>query len=48
MVAARAKIHEAGHFEPLTAALADSAARLGDLAPSVILDVGAGPAHHLR
>jgi hypothetical protein len=23
MVAARAKIHEAGHFEPLTAALAE-------------------------
>jgi SAM-dependent methyltransferase len=47
MVAARAKVQEAGHFEPLTAALADSAARLGDPAPSVILDVGAGTGHHL-
>ena len=47
MVAARAEIQEAGHFEPLTAALADNFNGLGDPAPSIILDVGAGTGHHL-
>jgi 23S rRNA (guanine745-N1)-methyltransferase len=47
MVAARVEVQRAGHFEPLTAALAEHAATAGDPDPSVILDVGAGTAHHL-
>ncbi len=47
MVAARAEIQAAGHFNPLTAALAENAGTAGDLVPSVILDVGAGTGHHL-
>ncbi len=47
MVAARAEVQRAGHFDPVTAALAENAGSAGDSAPSVILDAGAGTAHHL-
>ena len=47
MVAARAEVQEAGHFQPLTAALAEEAGAAVDPDPSVILDVGAGTGHHL-
>jgi 23S rRNA (guanine745-N1)-methyltransferase len=42
MVAARAEFLGAGHYEPLTAALAEA---VGDAAR--VLDTGAGPGHHL-
>jgi 23S rRNA (guanine745-N1)-methyltransferase len=45
MVAARAAFLGAGHYAPLTDALADAAAAVG--APGVIADVGAGTGHHL-
>jgi SAM-dependent methyltransferase len=47
MVAARVHVQDAGHFEPLTAALTHAVTRLGELASSVVLDVGAGTGHHL-
>lgn len=47
MVAARAGFQAAGHFEPLTAVLTETAGALGRPDPAVILDVGAGPGHHL-
>lgn len=47
MVAARTAVQEAGHFEPLTAALAAEAYKVDRGDSSVILDVGAGTGHHL-
>lgn len=47
MVAARAAIQEAGHFAPLTAALAAKALELTGDPLAVVLDVGAGTGHHL-
>lgn len=47
MIAARGAILGAGHFEPLTATLADAARTECGLEPSVVLDVGAGTGHHL-
>lgn len=47
MVAARAKVEQAGHFEPLTAALVETADRVADADTSLALDVGAGTGHHL-
>lgn len=47
MVAARVAIQGAGHFAPLTAALADTADALCGPEALVILDVGAGTGHHL-
>lgn len=47
MLAARAAIQNAGHLEPLTAALAETARSLCTPGTSVILDAGAGTAHHL-
>jgi 23S rRNA (guanine745-N1)-methyltransferase len=46
MIRARAAIQEAGHFEPLTAALV-RACSLAVPDASVILDAGAGTGHHL-
>jgi 23S rRNA (guanine745-N1)-methyltransferase len=47
MVGTRANIERAGHFEPLTAALAETAGVVaGDETP-LVLDVGAGTGHHL-
>lgn len=47
MVAARAVVEQAGHFEPLTAALVETARTVaGDGAP-LVLDLGAGTGHHL-
>jgi SAM-dependent methyltransferase len=47
MVAARTAVQEAGHFAPLTAAIAAKALEfVGDGSP-VVLDVGAGTGHHL-
>jgi 23S rRNA (guanine745-N1)-methyltransferase len=47
MVAARAAIQQAGHFAPLTAALAvEALERAGGRAP-VVLEVGSGTGHHL-
>jgi 23S rRNA (guanine745-N1)-methyltransferase len=47
MINARAAIMDAGHFEPLTAALVESATSLALPDASVVLDVGAGTGHHL-
>lgn len=47
MVAARADVQKAGHFDPVTAALADEAGTVAGLEGSVILDAGAGTGHHL-
>jgi SAM-dependent methyltransferase len=47
MVAARAAVQGAGHFEPLTAVLVEAAGALRGRETSVILDVGAGTGHHL-
>ena len=47
MVAARSDFLAAGHYAPLTAALAQACAELAPDARAV-LDVGAGPGHHLR
>jgi 23S rRNA (guanine745-N1)-methyltransferase len=47
MVAARCAIQSAGHFAPLTAALADTAHAMCRPEASIILDVGAGTGHHL-
>ena len=45
MVAARSRVHGAGHFAPLTQALATAVAS-ADVA-GCVLDVGAGTGHHL-
>jgi 23S rRNA (guanine745-N1)-methyltransferase len=47
MVAARAEVLQAGHFDQLTAALAEAARAAGGSDSSLILDVGAGTGHHL-
>jgi 23S rRNA (guanine745-N1)-methyltransferase len=47
MVAARAGVQAAGHFEPLTAALTAEAYRVDGGDSSVVLDVRAGTGHHL-
>lgn len=47
MVNARTAIMAAGHFEPLTAALAETANSLALPDTAVILDAGAGTGHHL-
>ena len=47
MIDARAAIMAAGHFEPLTAALAETANSLALPDTAVILDAGAGTGHHL-
>jgi len=47
MIAARAAVQEAGHFDPLTSALVAAARAAGGSNSSLVLDVGAGTAHHL-
>jgi 23S rRNA (guanine745-N1)-methyltransferase len=47
MVAARAAVQQAGHFRPLTGALNEEARRVGGGNPLLLLDAGAGTAHHL-
>ncbi len=47
MVTARAAVQEAGHFDPLTAALAGEANKVAGGESSAVLDVGAGTGHHL-
>src|ERR1700722_848970 len=47
MVAARAIVERAGHFKPLTAALAETAGAVACDGTSVVLDLGAGTGHHL-
>jgi SAM-dependent methyltransferase len=47
MVAARAAVQEAGHFAPLTAALAAEAFQVDGGRSRVILDLGGGTGHHL-
>ena len=47
MVAARLAVQEAGHFDPLTVALAEEAHTVAGSGVSLILDVGAGTGHHL-
>lgn len=47
MINARAAIMDAGHFEPLTTALAERACSLALPDSSVVLDAGAGTGHHL-
>jgi SAM-dependent methyltransferase len=47
MVAARATVQEAGHFEPLRALLVDQARAVAGLDSPLVLDVGAGTGHHL-
>lgn len=47
MINARAAIMAAGHFEPLTATLAERASSLALPDTAVILDAGAGTGHHL-
>jgi SAM-dependent methyltransferase len=47
MVAARAAVQEAGHFAPLTSALAARAVEVDGGGSPVVLDVGAGTGHHL-
>jgi len=47
MVAARANVEQAGHFEPLTAALVETVCGVADAGISLVLDVGAGTGHHL-
>jgi SAM-dependent methyltransferase len=47
MVAARASIQDAGHFAPLTAALAARALEVVGRGSPVVLEVGAGTGHHL-
>jgi 23S rRNA (guanine745-N1)-methyltransferase len=47
MIDARTAIMDAGHFEPLTAALREKAGSLALPDSSVVLDAGAGTAHHL-
>lgn len=47
MVAARATVERGGQFEPLTAALVETAGAVGDVGTSHVLDIGAGTGHHL-
>ena len=47
MVAARRAVEQAGHFEPLTAALVETASTLAGDGASLVLDLGAGTGHHL-
>ena len=47
MIAARAAVQEAGHFDQLTTALVAAARAAGGSDSSLVLDVGAGTAHHL-
>jgi 23S rRNA (guanine745-N1)-methyltransferase len=47
MVSARAAVLGAKHFAPLTTALAETAAGVGDHDAPLVLDVGAGTGHHL-
>jgi len=49
MIAARAAVHDAGQFEPLTAVLADVACAVEgpDSSEPAVLDVGAGTGHYL-
>ena len=47
MINARAAIMDAGHFEPLTTALAERVCSLALPDSSVVLDAGAGTGHHL-
>ena len=47
MVAARANVEQAGRFEPLTAALVETAGAVARADTSLVLDVGAGTGHHL-
>jgi len=47
MVAARANVEQAGQFEPLTAALVETAGAVADAGTSLVVDVGAGTGHHL-
>lgn len=47
MVAARVHVEQAGHFEPLTAALVETAGGVADARISLVLDLGAGTGHHL-
>jgi 23S rRNA (guanine745-N1)-methyltransferase len=47
MVATRANVERAGHLEPLTAALVQTADRFAGSDTSLVLDVGAGTGHHL-
>lgn len=47
MIAARLAVQRAGHFEPLTVALAEEARTVANSGVLLILDVGAGTGHHL-
>jgi SAM-dependent methyltransferase len=47
MVASRADVEQAGHLEPLTAALVQTAGRFAGADTSLVLDIGAGTGHHL-
>jgi 23S rRNA (guanine745-N1)-methyltransferase len=47
MVLARARVEDAGHLEPLTSALAETAGTIVGVAPRLVLDVGAGTGRHL-
>jgi len=47
MVAARANVERAGHFEPLTGALVRAAGGFACADTSLVLDVGAGTGRHL-
>ena len=47
MVAARANVEQAGHLEPLTDALVQTAGRFASSDTSLVLDIGAGTGHHL-
>lgn len=47
MVAARVEVAAGGHLEPLSAALIDAVEAAPSAAPRLVVDVGAGPGHHL-
>jgi 23S rRNA (guanine745-N1)-methyltransferase len=47
MVAARAEVLAAGHLDLLTRALTDAIGALDPIPPGLVVDVGAGPGHHL-
>jgi SAM-dependent methyltransferase len=47
MVAARAAVQEAGHFDPLGAVVIDEVRTVAGLDAPLVLDVGAGTGHHL-
>lgn len=46
MVAARARVEQTGHFEPLTAALVETVSALA-VDGAIVLDIGAGTGHQL-